>query len=216
MTRENGQGPKPGGETLLVNLSGGVDSVYATWKLLTEGHRLILHHCRIVNREGRRDVEMRAVRQTVSWLQTHRLRSFTLIESGYDHGDMGRLIYDVELIGFLTGVALRDPSRRMIRTVVVSANAGDASVTAPDTSRIRRRKEIAEVVAGRALTWWIPFAHMTKRQMVAEMPPDLLALCWWCRRPRDDRPCRNCRTCREVGTLPQVQALPSRRAKEPA
>ena len=216
MTADLGRAPAPGAETLLLNLSGGVDSVYAAWRLLTDGHRLILHHCILRNREGRHDVEARAVRLVASWLRDHRLRAFTLLESGYDHGNLGRLPYDVEVLGFLTGVVLRDPSRRKIDTVVVSANSADASVTAPTTSRIVRRRQLAEAMVGRRLNWWIPFAHMTKAQMIAELPAELLELCWWCRRPQGTMPCRRCRTCREINALPQVRALPSRRPEEAA
>jgi 7-cyano-7-deazaguanine synthase in queuosine biosynthesis len=211
-----GRAPAPGSETLLLNLSGGVDSVYAAWKLLEQGHRLILHHCVLRNREGRHDVEARAVREVASWLRDHRLRAFTLLESGYDHGNLGRLPYDVEVVGFLTGVVLRDPSRRNIDTVVVSANSADATVTAPTTARIVRRRQLAEVMVGRKLNWWVPFAHVSKAAMVAEIPPALLRLCWWCRRPRGSRPCRQCRTCREINALPQVRALPSGRVEEAA
>lgn len=216
MTVDLGRAPAPGSETLLVNLSGGVDSVYAAWKLLTLGHRLILHHCILRNREGRHEIEARAVRHVATWLREHRLRAFSLLESSYDHGNLGRLPYDVEVIGFLTGVVLRDPSRRNIGTVVVSANSSDASVTAPNTSRIVRRRQLAEVMVGRKLNWWIPFAAMTKAQMVDELPAELLELCWWCRRPQGTRPCRRCRTCREINTLPQVRALPSGRVEEAA
>jgi 7-cyano-7-deazaguanine synthase in queuosine biosynthesis len=207
---------KPGSETLLLNLSGGVDSVYAAWRLLADGHRLILHHCVLRNREGRHEVEGRAVRQVATWLRDHRLRAFTLLESGYDHGNLGRLPYDVEVIGFLTGVVLRDPSRRTIRTVVVSANSADVSVTAPTTSRVVRRRQLAEVMIGRQLNWWVPFAQTTKAEMIDELPPDLLALCWWCRKPHGSRPCLRCRTCREINALPQVRALPSGRPEEAA
>jgi 7-cyano-7-deazaguanine synthase in queuosine biosynthesis len=185
-------------QTLLLNLSGGVDSTFAAWRLLSDGWRLLLHHCEIQNREGRKDVERQAVTDVVRWLRDHNLRAFSLVTSGYDHGTIGRLPFDVEVIGFLTGVILRDPGRRRIRTVVVSANAGDVSVTHPTSPRVVRRREVAETMAGRPLNWWVPYGTVTKRQMIDAMPPDLFALCWWCRRPRDGKRCGRCRPCRDV------------------
>ena len=214
MTAALGRPVKPGSEALLVNLSGGVDSVYATWRLLADGHRLVLHHCVMRNREGRHEAEARAVRAVAAWLRSNRLRAFSLVESGYDHGNVGRMPYDVEIIGFMTGVVLRDPARSRIKTVVVSANASDVSVTKPTTSRVVRRRQLAEVMLGKPLNWWIPFAQVTKAEMVAALPPDLLGLCWWCRTPRGSDPCGRCRPCREINALPQVSALPSGRPEE--
>jgi len=192
---------------LLVNLSGGVDSVYAAWRLLGAGHRLLLHHCVMRNDEGRADVEKAAVGQVLEWLRDSKLRRFDYIESGYDHGTLGRLPYDVEVIGFLTGVILRDPARHRITTVVVSSNAGDVSVTKPGSPRVVRRQQIAEMVAGRRLRWWVPFSTVTKQQMVADLPGELREMVWSCRKPRDGGTCKVCRPCREIAEFEKGRQL---------
>jgi 7-cyano-7-deazaguanine synthase in queuosine biosynthesis len=209
--------PDPGRETLFLNLSGGVDSTFALWRLLADGHKIVAHHCQVRNREGRGPYEKAAVDAVLRWLAARRLdRRLTYVESGYDHGSLGRLIYDVEVIGFYTGVALRDPSRRRIQTVVISANANDATVTRPDAPRIVRRRLIAEATAGRKLRWWVPFASTSKVAMVEQLPADLLALTWWCRRPTDGRRCRKCKPCREVDAATPTRPLQFDRTKEPA
>jgi 7-cyano-7-deazaguanine synthase in queuosine biosynthesis len=212
-----GRAPAPGSETLFLNLSGGVDSTFALWRLLADGHRIVAHHCRLSNREGRQPYEKAAVDGVLAWLAARGLdRRLDYIESGYDHGTLGRLAYDVEVVGFFTGVALRDPRRRTIATVVVSANADDVSVVKPSTPRVVRRRLIAEATAGRKINWWIPYASLTKAQMVDQTPPDLLALTWWCRRPTDERACGTCKPCREVAAPTAVRPLQFDRAKEPA
>lgn len=192
---------------LLVNLSGGVDSVYAAWRLLERGHRLLLHHCVMRNEEGRAEVEKAAVDQVLVWLRSNRKYRFDYIESGYDHGSLGRVMFDVEVIGFLTGVILRDPARHRINTVVVSSNAGDVSVTKPQTSRVVRRQEIAEMVAARKLRWWVPFAEVTKQQMVAALPDELRGMVWSCRKPREGGTCKVCRPCREIAEFEKGRQL---------
>jgi len=204
--------PRPS-ERVLVNLSGGVDSVHAAWRLLAEGRKVLLHHCIIHNREGRAEVERRAVRGVVDWLNRRGLTRFELLESGYNQGNLGALPYDVELVGFLTGVILRDRRRQDIGTVVVSCNASDVSVTNPTTPRVVRRKQLAELMAGRELSWWMPFAHLTKAQMVEELPHDLLAVCWWCRRSGPQQ-CGACRPCREVRASNTGRPLPFAKSQE--
>ena len=199
--------PEPGRRPLLVNLSGGVDSLYATWRLLSDGYRLVVHHCVMRNSEGRADVELDAVTVALAWLRRNRLRGFDYVQSGYDHGTLGRLPYDVEVIGFFTGVILRDPARHRIKTVVVSANASDPSVRNPTSPRIVRRRQIAEATAGRKLEWWIPYGDVTKQQMVEQLPDELLAAAWWCRRPAGTTTCGRCRPCREVTENPRVGQL---------
>jgi 7-cyano-7-deazaguanine synthase in queuosine biosynthesis len=43
-----------------------------------------------------------------------------------------------------------------------------------------------------------PLIDMTKRDIIKEIPIELLRLCWWCRRPRDGAECHRCHTCRQV------------------
>lgn len=199
---------------LLVNLSGGIDSVYATWRLLSAGHRLLIHHCVMRNPEGRADVEADAVDVVLSWLRRSGLRGFRHVRSGYDHGTLGRMVYDIEVIGFFTGVVLRDPANRQVRTVVVSANSGDATVRDPSTPRVVRRRQIAEATAGRRLSWWVPFAHVSKSEMIDALPGPLLSAAWFCRRPQGVRPCGRCRTCREVQSNPRAGRLQSHTTQE--
>ena len=188
---------------LLLNLSGGVDSAFATWRLLDDGYRLLLHHARLVNREGRADAEHRAVLEITDWLRDKGLTRFTLVTSGYDQGTLGRMPYDVEVIGFLTGVIMRDVHRRNIDTVVVTSNRDDVSVTDPDSPRVVRRRKLAHLMAARPLKWWIAFGHLSKQEMAGQMPSELIEACWWCRFPRGDggQVCGRCRPCREMQTL---------------
>jgi 7-cyano-7-deazaguanine synthase in queuosine biosynthesis len=195
------------GSTLLVNLSGGVDSTFYAWRLLSEGWPLLLHHVRMVNREGRAEVEQAAFEGVCGWLRGRGLGRFSTAESGVDLSGVAKLPMDVEVVGWFTGVLLWANSN--VSTVVVSANRDDVSIAKPQSARVVRRRKLAELQAGRSVGWWAPFGHMSKAQMVEAMPPELLALTWWCRKPQSGRVCRRCRVCREMQSAKQRLALTS-------
>lgn len=191
---------------VLVNFSGGVDSVYAAYIALRNGNRVVLHHCVLKSKHSRHTQEKQAAKRCLDFFTRNRLGNFTYVESGFDYGTLGHMIYDVELIGFLTGTILRNPAHKNVERVIVSVNSEDPTGRDINTPRRVRANRIAEEVAGRKIKWEYPFIHMTKRQVMEDMPPELLRSTWWCRRPqKNDMPCKKCASCKS--TLPVVKSL---------
>lgn len=197
---------------ILVNLSGGLDSAHTAWKLLAEGHPLVLHHCELTSPEGRTAAELDAVARILGWLQDQGLDRFEVVRTAFDYGTLQTVIYDVELVGFLTGVVLRDRRFRSLSTVAVSATIDDATVRSVREPRGVIRRQVAETVARRELDWLWPIAHYDRAELVAATPRDLLELVWWCRRPDDGRACHRCLTCRQMDALDQGDGVASTEA----
>lgn len=192
--------------TVLINFSGGIDSTYAAWSALREGEVPLLHHCSLKSRGDRWRYERQAIIKSLEYFNRVGLNKYKFIESGFDYGTLGHLIYDVEVIGFLSGVVLRNPRHSHIDRVIVSVNADDP--TGIDMNNFRRTQANAytELVAGKKINWEYPMIHMKKEEIIRKMPPDLVKTTWWCRRPlRNGAPCAACRSCKE--TVPAVKSL---------
>lgn len=191
---------------VLINLSGGIDSVYAAWQSLKNGDEPILHHCTLKNRSRRWAHEKKAVSETLNYFSKVGLNKYKYLESGFDYGTLTHLIYDVEIIGFLSGVVLRNPRYLSIDRVIVSVNANDP--TGQDINNFRRTQANAytELVAGRKINWEYPMISMEKSEIISKMPRELVSSSWWCRRPqKNSKPCGYCRSCKE--TIPSIKSL---------
>lgn len=197
---DHGPGWRPPGR-VFVNLSGGIDSAYGMWLALSRGIPVVAHHCHLINREGRHLVEAEATRRVMDYLRSVGLKDFTYYESSFDYRTLPRIIYDVELMGWITGMALRSKLLADVSTVMVTANSEDPTARNAQSRRGRIRRESAEMAAYRTLNWWWPFRHMTKSAMVGSMPPGLLECCWWCRKPHNGAACLHCHTCKHMAPI---------------
>jgi 7-cyano-7-deazaguanine synthase in queuosine biosynthesis len=198
--------PAPDGRVVLC-LSGGLDSALCMYRALEAGHELIVHHIVMKNREGRQDVEKRAVDGILRWCRARGLDRFAYTESALDYGSLRFLILDMYIWSLHIGALLADPLNREVRRVIVPRNLDsfryrpDRSAAAVEQSERRsdeRRNAIVRAVAGREPEWLFPMGRMTKADVVADLPPDLRRLCWYCRRPDAGKPCRKCHTCEQV------------------
>lgn len=184
--------------TVLVNLSGGADSVFGLWRLLLGGlHRPLVHHCHLGG-NPRLPWESKATKDALEWMAGQGLTNFEYVESHITlpPTKQATRMRDPDLIMMVTGQLLRD--RPHIKRIEYFNNSQDTSTLYPRTRRRRvhimqywaKRKDI---VIGR------PLQHLTKAQIVRMMPTDLLDLCSWCRYPSTSgTPCRRCIPCRAI------------------
>lgn len=182
-------------------LSGGIDSVWALWKHLTTTDAPIrTHHVHLHNWEGRAALEGEAVAKVLAWARDNGFaRRVTHTESTTDFGSIRRIPRDHHAWGYWAGcIFFAEPDlKRVIRTFHLD------SVRAGVDSPERRRADEAwrrpiEFISQRPVELVWPMIHMTKAEVVRDLPDELLKLCWWCRRPNGRKACHACHTCHQV------------------
>lgn len=168
----------------IVNLSGGVDSTYLLYEYLSQKKDLIVHHCDMINGEGRYLAEKSATRKVLNWLEQNNLSTFKYYETVFDYGNLPYILKDIEVIAVFTSALLRAPIFHHIKEIAVSANSSDESNNPNDISVISRKAIIDALkppFVEAELTF--PIIHISKSEMVRTLPKDLLELTWFCRRP---------------------------------
>lgn len=160
------------------------------------GEHVLIHHVYMVNTEGRAEYELRAVQNILAWLREHGLDNFTYHQTAFDYGTVRQIARDINVIAFVAGIVLAQHSHT--HKAVICSSADDLRRQAPMPWTQELRRWLTERMCGRELEWLMPNAKKTKAEVIGEMPPDLYALCWHCRVPKDGKPCGGCETCREV------------------
>ncbi len=187
--------------TTLVMLSGGIDSVYVLWDSLTNSdHRVISHHIHFLNAERRELPEARACKNIVRWLSEN-LRAFDYTESTIDRRGLRFFGYDMIAVGYEAGLAAQ-ASRFGTNKPVDFWRVGSCLEEGGWSSRW---PYVLDCCAASSHPFdppsYLNLPLVTKQQQVDEMPGELVALTWGCRRPiwHDDfaKPCGKCHTCRD-------------------
>lgn len=193
-------------DTILM-LSGGVDSTYCAWDYLRKNPNkdLLLYHIDFNSWEGRREYELKAVDNIIRYFKENGLDNFQFYRSHFDYGDVGYINYDVVTFASFTGNILRIPKFRTVKYIITStcleeANSFGGTTNSEKLSRHTRKEEITKLTACRGdLEWYRPIAHLGKKDMLEEMPEELVSYIWYCRRPTPEGlPCQVCHTCKYV------------------
>ena len=189
----------------LVMLSGGIDSTAALWHVLHHPEiygEILVHHIHIQNFEARWKAEAVAVKNVLEYMEKHAPTPFHASESTINTPGLGNnILYDVEVIGFITGyMTSRDPR---ITKVIIAATATDFELGASDSVIRGKRMHNAyhpEEEDHSARIKEYPQSHLTKDQVYHSVPPELAKLTWSCRTPHyvDGKPmeCGRCKTCK--------------------
>jgi len=187
--------------TTMINFSGGIDSVYAAYDQLKSGKMVLLHHCVLKSKTNRWQQEKKAVNHAINYFKKNGLNNFAYVETSFDYGKITYMIYDVELIGFLTGLVLRNPKYNSVKTVIISVNANDPSALDRNTPRRVRANSLTNTLLERSVDFEYPYVSLTKKNMISGLPRDLLLGLWWCRTPRGNSKCGRCRPCMEINPI---------------
>lgn len=196
----------------LLNFSGGLDSTYCLYHILKNNpdKTLLVHHCSIINHEGRHRVELNAVQRILGWMVSNGYKNFKFIHTTYDYGNLKYIVKDKEVIGFQTGVILRAPRNQSVNKVVISSSSEDISNTEYYKKSEKVRMDVISAVAQRPVEYVYPIEKMSRVQMMAMLPRSLWNLVWYCRTPLPNgKTCNRCKTCKQVArdlaTLNQAQ-----------
>lgn len=203
------QDAKPG-QRLYMGISGGLDSAYLAYRLLSLGYPLLLHHCTYKTGQNRWPHEETAYRAVLDWLTTHGLTDWELITTGFSRaGSIPYWFLDYEYLFWIAGAHLRNHKgyrgRSDIRHVVIPSHAESRRTFGNKT--FNRIWETLERTAERKITGLEPMKRYDRPTILGDMPPDLVALCWWCRTPKDGQPCHECSTCKVVDPALAINGL---------
>lgn len=187
----------------LINFTGGLDSTYALWNYLKNNPNewFLVHHCNLKNHQKRDVEEIKAVKNILNELKRMGYNNFDYVETTFDYGTTNTMIHDIEVIGFLTAVLLRD-NRRRIGAVSITASADDFTQKSYPLRAETRFRIINTTTRGVEPNYDYPIKHLTRKDMIETLPPNLLKLIWYCRKPKASQRCGKCSTCTK--TIPYL------------
>lgn len=191
---------KASSPAVLLMLSGGLDSAWCLRHYAEQGRRLRTHHVSLHDHEGRGAVEDRAVNRVLKWAEKqgygHLIEHST---SRVEWGSTGWIPKNYHLWAWWAGAILAAPQHRGITEIALPRHSDAFTSSTGAVLSDRAYAAHIEAIAGRSVTVLTPMLHLTKAQVVADLPPELVKAAWWCRRPEPTgAPCHRCMTCRQV------------------
>lgn len=194
--------------TILLMLSGGIDSTYLLYHYLRDTeHRVHAHHISLRYPHLQRwRVEDPATERIVAWCRTH-VRAFEYSTSRFDL-DFSRIGWDSDLQLLVAAKVALNLGPEPI-TVTLGWCADDLEIAAV-RSRVEQGvtsglwRSLCASVGSKAnvseeINMPLIERGLTKAEVIDELPDELLALTWSCRKPvfeaEDARPCGECHAC---------------------
>lgn len=194
-------------ETILVMLSGGLDSVYMLYHYLTEtSHPLHVHHISLRYPQFNRwIVEDPASRKIVDYCQ-QQYRFFEYSESRFDMQKLNEVGMDSDL-HLLVASKLAPNLGGSKVALALGHNYDDDPVVSMPTrldkvwlallDRVRQKERIVQDILKPLIA-----LKLTKEDICRKMPDALLRMCWSCRMPNFSHgpvaPCGWCKTCKKI------------------
>lgn len=180
--------------------SSGVDSTYTLVKLLRETDDTIYaHHIHMINQENRHEVEAARSRAIVQWCSEN-IRKVNYSESSIDHRQTLWFGFDIMAVGFEAGIIAH--SYQLARGRPLDRwTIGTCLEEGHDQKRFAH---VEACVAANSYPHTPPpfflYPLIPKVEEMAYLPPEVLDLCWTCRRPvlvKGEVPqeCGTCMTC---------------------
>lgn len=148
-------------------------------------------------------MEDHAVDQILRWMKRQGLTNFSYSQSAFDFGTMTHTTRDLYLWAFVAGQLLSDPRHADVKELICTRHLGSHEGHANPQSALESYdgivQHLPQFVSRRDdVGVSFPLNGMTKAEIIAALPPDLMRLCWYCRRPRGSQPCHQCPTCIQV------------------
>ncbi len=192
----------------LLMFSGGIDSLYTLYRLLTDTDDVVwAHHVNLINREGRHRAEAAACANVIQYCQEH-LRPFRYTESTVDHSAFELFGRDVLVVAFEAGLVIQNAhvvyQRGFDRWLLgYCKEESEEVVGGVVASQTNRRSVVEACLQASAHPVVPPKLHsqelIPKQQQIEAMPAELVRLAWTCRRPvwagDEASECGTCKTC---------------------
>lgn len=185
--------------TILINLSGGLDSTYTAYTLLKENpdKQFLFFHLILINQEKRHEAEIKAVQNVLKYFKENGLNNFEYIESTFDYGDLSRVtIKDIQIVAMFNAIILKSPKWSKIDEIPLCWHKGEVNLAGEKGQRVLTMFKTLEVERPIKLTF--PIEHLTRRQMIDNMPKELLNFVTSCRnKDKDNNTCGTCSACEQ-------------------
>jgi len=190
-------------ETILAMLSGGLDSTFMVYHLLTDPqyseYKLHVHHINLGNIENRKLAEKIAVDNILSYFNNNSYKKFTYSESTIEfEAYNNNFMWDIEPTSFISGyIASRDLS---VTKVAIGVTSGELKNRDLISNRETSDKIFSAYSTNAEKIY--PISYLTKQQIYSIIPIDLRNLTWSCRTPKytnhiPER-CGECKPCIEL------------------
>ncbi len=193
-------------EVDIVLFSGGLDSTYLLWKLLNEGKNIHVHHVSIrTHREPMWKEQDEAVRKIIEYLWTD--KPFKYTESVYEWHCTEILAYDTDVIISHAQPLVRIFNPEVKINIHIGWTPEDMGIPIVQT---RVKHDVSNNLwralrlslgnppnTPDTLTKRLVDDNITKKDMIQELPPELLELTWTCREPIHGEKCNMCSSCQE-------------------
>jgi tRNA(Ile)-lysidine synthase TilS/MesJ len=192
-------------ETVLVMLSGGLDSSYLLYYYLKEtNYNIHAHHVILKSKsEPRWKNELKASNQVVDYCKKN-TRKFYYTTSVWDWGDVRSIVRDICLVSIVAGTIIKEVKGDYIYLAtgrVADDNNNESSRRLFESNlssklwysistEFATNKKIHSVIQR-------PLVEMTKKSIIESAPNELINLTWSCRTPRNGKPCGVCHACRD-------------------
>lgn len=188
--------------SILVMWSGGIDSTYVLTKLLKETDmKIFAHHIYLKNIENRQAKEAEAIEKLIKKLGA--IRKFNFTWNWIDDTVMPTMVYDMARVCFEAGAVSKAFYHYKKPFIIDKWTIG----TNKEEGHWQERWDVI-TSATRAAEWspgrkdYIRFELQPMVPRAEEMKYldslSLLQDCWYCRRPKEGKPCSVCPTCLEV------------------
>lgn len=199
-------------QKILCMYSGGIDSLGALYKLLTDpaytAFTIHVHHMNLQNVENRMQAEHQAVQRTLVYLRKNNDKPFFYTECSHDYSFMrpAYFTFDTYWYGFMAAnIITADPS---IRYVATGRTKSDREGPAAQANRFNADRGLEIFHATLPLKhrferdYIYPVAHLTKKEVWQMLPPELRKMAWSCRQPvikgKTFVPCGRCAACKSL------------------
>lgn len=168
--------------------SGGIDSTYLTWKLLSEGKNVVLYHIILINRINRWQQEQKAQLKIVQQFKEEFPGQVEYRESTLDITNIKMAMDSDYFITLGTSYAVNCG----IRTIYVGFLKDDMTPYTKDFYKL------VDIFSESKVSLETPLIHLIKQDFINLLPNKYKTFS--CRNPSNGKTC-TCRTCRKINSL---------------
>jgi 7-cyano-7-deazaguanine synthase in queuosine biosynthesis len=188
--------------TELLMFSGGLDSTYILNDLMKKNEKVWVHHITLINTVEERWVEEReAAREIVKWLW-NKYRKFPYTESEWSFPFSKFYCWDMDIVTFVAAQIIPNIYAGQ-KIKLTTGRVMDDDESQSSIKQVERTQKMWETAKERFDYMAYneinrPIKNKYKKELIPELPKDLLDLVWYCRRPVEGRPCGACKSCKDM------------------